>query len=367
MSEPVRLAFVGDIMCGDSFSLMGRGTATMIDRYGSDFLDGGIADCLGAHDLAAGNVECVLSDADRRENSLRRLHMRGRPGTCRLLSEWGLNVANVANNHILEQGRSAAEDTVLNLKLAGLDVIGAGADGHFGTGLSFIRKKIRGTVLYLCGFCLRREQYAFNGGADLADVLAAVRRLKDNQPDSVIILSVHWGNEYIEYPSLEQRRVARQLARAGASMIIGHHPHVVQGIDEADGALVAYSLGNFIFDGFSRATGWSMILSVTVRDGVVEAFDTIPIERQGDFRPAVAAGQRRDEYLAEIARRSALCSETVTDEAAWEQSYQQTVRRLCQGSRKMLWRSLASRFFSFRPVFWPQLLFRPVQRRLGVW
>jgi poly-gamma-glutamate synthesis protein (capsule biosynthesis protein) len=367
MTEPVRLAFVGDIMCGDSFSLMGRGAATMIDRYGSDFVEAGIADCLRAHDLAVGNIECVLSDADRRENSLRRLHMRGRPRTCGLLNEWGLNVANVANNHILEQGLPAAEDTVLNLRLAGLDVIGAGADGRFGKGLSFIRKKIKGVVFYLCGFCLRREPYAFDGGADLVNVLSAVGKLKAAQPDAMIVLSVHWGHEYIDYPSLEQRRTAEQLAQAGAAMIIGHHPHVVQGIGQVHNALVAYSLGNFIFDGFSEATGWSLILSVTVRDGAIDSVDTIPIERQKDFRPALAAGPRRTDWLAEIARRNALCSGAVADPSAWERDYQQKVRLLCHNSRKMLWRSLAGRFFSFRPVFWPQLLFRPLQRRLGAW
>jgi poly-gamma-glutamate capsule biosynthesis protein CapA/YwtB (metallophosphatase superfamily) len=367
MTEPVRLAFVGDIMCGDSFSLIGRGAAAMIDRWGGRFVDEAIVDSLRGHDLALGNIECVLSDAGRKENSLRRLHMRGRPQTCGLLADWGLTVANVANNHILEQGPEAAEDTVLNLKLAGLDVIGAGADGRFGRGLSFIRKKIKDTVFYLSGVCLRREQYAYDGGADVTNVVSAVEKLRAAQPDAVIVLSVHWGNEYIEYPSLEQRWIARQLARAGAKLIIGHHPHVVQGVDQINGTLVAYSLGNFIFDGFSRATGWSMILSVSVCDGKIDSVETLPIERKSDFRPALAVGLRYSEYLAEIARRNALCSEMPSDPTAWERDYRQKVRLLCQDSRKLLWRSLAGRFFRFRPVFWPQLLFRPLQRRLGAW
>lgn len=367
MSDPVRLAFVGDIMCGDSFSLIGRGAGSMIDRYGPQFVDPAIVDCLRSHDLALGNIECVLADEGRRENSLRRLHMRGRPQSCRLLADWGLTVANVANNHILEQGRPAAEETALNLKLAGLDVIGAGADGRFGRGLAFVRKKIKGTVFYLCGFCLRHEQYAYDGGADLPHVLSAVAKLKAVQPDAMIVLSVHWGSEYIDYPSLEQRRIAEQLARAGAQLIIGHHPHVVQGVDQVNNTLVAYSLGNFIFDGFSAATGWSMILSISIRDQVIESVETVPIERGNDFRPALAAGIRRSEYLAEIARRSALCSDAPADPNAWERDYQQKVRLLCRNSRKMLWRSMARRFFSFRPVFWPQLLFRPLRRRLGAW
>ena len=103
MTKEIKLAFVGDIMCGDSFSLMGKGAATMIDRYGVDFLPAEIVDVFKSHDMVMGNIECVLSDAGRKENSLRKRHMRGRSETAKLLADWGLTVANVANNHILEQ------------------------------------------------------------------------------------------------------------------------------------------------------------------------------------------------------------------------------------------------------------------------
>ncbi|MCE5187079.1 MAG: CapA family protein [Planctomycetaceae bacterium] len=367
MNEPIRLAFVGDIMCGDSFSLLGRGTAAMIDLYGRRFVDQRIAELLRWHDLVLGNIECVLSDAGRRENSLRRMHMRGRPSTCDLLSQWGVTVANVANNHILEQGRPAATDTVSNLKNANITVIGAGTHEQFGEGFSLVEKQIKGTSVFLGGICLRQERYAYNGGAGLSQVTAAVQELRNSHPRAVIVLSVHWGDEYMDYPSLAQRQTAKQLIDAGANCIIGHHPHVVQGLDWDERKLVAYSLGNFIFDGFAPATGWSFILSVTMQGRTIQTVETIPIERQNDFRPALADRKKAQRYQTMLSLRNTLCREPIDNPADYECDYQAKVRALCQSRRRNLWRALARRFFGFRPVFWPQLLFRPVQRRLGVW
>ena len=71
---------------------------------------------------------------------------------------------------------------------------------------------------------------------------------KELHHQNLVIVSVHWGDELIDRPSMWQRLIAREFIGAGASLIVGHHPHVVQGVDSFDGALIAYSLGNFIFD-----------------------------------------------------------------------------------------------------------------------
>lgn len=361
----IRMAFVGDINGGDSFSLAGRGTSAMIDRYEGRFVDPAIVDCLRSHDLVMGNIECVLSEKGRRENSLRRLHMRGRSTTCGLLAQWGITAANTANNHILEQGRASAIDTVANLKKAGITVVGAGKNESFEPGFQFAAVRLRDAEFYLGGICLRNERYAFDGGGAVEEVISAVNALQNKH--AFIILAIHWGNEYIDYPSLQQRRLAKRLTEAGVNLVIGHHPHVVQGVDWYNNALVAYSLGNFIFDGYAQKTGWSFILSVTIENGSIGNVETIPVERSTDFRPLLAVEAARERYLLEIERRNALCRARVDDPVAYEREYEREVLRLSHDSRRMLWRSLARRFFGFRPVFWPQLLLRPVQRRLGVW
>jgi len=100
----IRIAFVGDVMCGDSFSLLGWGTASCIDKHGTGFLPEKIRQIFKAHDMVFCNVECVLSDVGRDEKSLRSLHMRGRSRTAKYLADWGVTVAHLANNHILEHG-----------------------------------------------------------------------------------------------------------------------------------------------------------------------------------------------------------------------------------------------------------------------
>lgn len=367
MTESIRLAFVGDIMCGDSYSLAGRGTAAMIDKYGKRFLDQQIVQVLHGHDLVMGNIECVLSDAGRRDNSLRRLHMRGRPQTCELLAEWGLTAASLANNHILEQGRAAAIDTVKHLRKAGIRVVGAGKDHRFGQGFAFEKVQMHGSALYIGACCMRNERYAFDGGAVPDDIIEQVGRLKRIEPEAVVILSVHWGDEYMDYPSLQQRITAKRLTDAGANLIIGHHPHVVQGVQWNNANLTAYSLGNFIFDSYAETTGWSFILSVTIEGRFIRSAEMIPIERQHDFRPALASGKTVERYQAILARRNELCGLELDDPVAYEQAYRQTAQLLLTKRRKALWLALAKRFLEFRPVFWPQLLVRPVQRRLGVW
>lgn len=368
MSKAVKLAFVGDVMCGDSFSLMGRGVASMLERYGVDFLPDETTCLLRRHDLVLGNIECVLSDVGRKEHSLRRLHMRGRPQAARWLAQWGFTVGNVANNHILEQGLSAAADTVVHLKEAGLQVIGCGQSEDFQKGPTrFLRMEIQGQVLYLAGICLRQERYAFEGDGTLEGILEEVKQLRSRMPSAIVILSVHWGDELIEVPSLQQRQLADRFEEAGVQMVIGHHPHVVQGVDARREMLVAYSLGNFLFDSFSERTSWSVLLSIEAEGGRICGWKAIPILRGQDFRPIPASEEQKDFYEQEIARRNHLACEAIRDAAEYDSSYRQRVRMLCQESRRNLRRSLMKRFFHFSPVFWPQILLRPIQRRLGVW
>lgn len=340
----------------------------MLDRYGADFLPEETVRLLRSHDLVCGNIECVLSDVGRREYSLRRLHMRGRPHTAALLAQWGFTVGNVANNHILEQGLPAAADTVVQLKKAGLAVIGCGQSEDFRKGPPrFIRMELSGQGFYLAGICLRQERYAFEGDGTLEEILNEVKRLRSREPSAIVILSIHWGEELIEYPSLMQRQLADRFEEAGVHLVIGHHPHVVQGIDARKETLAAYSLGNFIFDSFSERTSWSVLLSVETEGGRICGWRAIPIVRGEDFRPFPASGEDKELYEREIARRNRLAGESIENPSAYEASYRQRVQELCRESRRNLRRRLWKRFFRFRPIFWPQILLRPIQRRLGIW
>ncbi len=165
------------------------------------------------------------------------------------LTEAGFSVANVANNHILDRGESACLQLIQMVKSKGIEIVGLRCQG--GTGSA---RSNRGTPVILSCKGIRvgllgYADYGFRGTALMPlrkpFALADVAELRP-QTDCLIV-SLHWGYEYTEWPSPEQQRLARRLVDAGANMIIGHHPHVVQGIEEYHGGLIAYSLGNFRF------------------------------------------------------------------------------------------------------------------------
>jgi hypothetical protein len=359
----IRIACVGDVMCGDSFHALGQGVDASLARLGEDFMPADVTDYLQQHSFVLCNVECILSDIGRNDLSLRRTQLRGRPQYAAYLRKWGFSVAAVANNHIFEHGREAAIDTVNRLRHAGIDVIGAGAGAAFEPGVGVVEKTSDECSVAFIGGCWRDEKHAYSGGADAEDVVAAVSRCASD--GLVPIVSLHWGNEFVDRPSLWQRDYARRLIDAGAAAIVGHHPHVAQGVQELGGRIVAFSLGNFVFDSFVADTRWSVILSMTIAGGVVKKWETRVIERDQDHRPRFASGSREQELRAEFERRCRLLDEPISE--GYEQRYAADVCRGRKETSRQLRRQLIRRAMRFRPVYWPQILLRPIQRRIGLW
>jgi len=101
-----------------------------------------------------------------------------------------------------------------------------------------------------------------------------------------VVVSLHWGEEYETKHNAGQTRVARLLVDAGANIVIGHHPHVVQEIERYNGGLIAYSLGNFIFDqNFSEETGKGLVLLVTLSEGRVADVTAQEVMFTRDYQP----------------------------------------------------------------------------------
>jgi len=362
--KPLKIACVGDIMFGDSFYNIGHGTASSLRKYGIEFLPKNITEFLSEHNVVLGNVECVLSDKGKKKHLLRSMHMRGVPDAAKFLSNWSLTIANVANNHILEHGLNTAIDTVCNLESAGIKTIGAGANKQFQNGLQIEEMILNGKSLAFIGVCLRDEKYAFNGGADIGTVINATKEL--SKKGKLVCISIHWGNEYIDRPDMHQKQLAHNLVDAGATLIIGHHPHVFQGIEEYKGAIIAYSLGNFIFGSFLPDCCWSIILSIEVTDNNKITYNKIPIVKDSDHRPSLAVGSRKVDIENEISRRYELISfmeSTGNHQSDYKSEYQQ----LNNFARQKLRKYLKNNFWKMNPVYWPQILLRPIQRRLGRW
>ena len=150
----IKIACVGDIMCGDSFYSIGNGVAASLKKYGNQFLKKEMTQYLRSHHIVLANLECVLSDVGRKNGSLRSLQMRGEPKAAQYLANWGINIANLANNHVLEHSLKCAEDTATNLAYVGIKVIGAGKGDSFQPGIHIAEMTIDNQTFSFLGLCL---------------------------------------------------------------------------------------------------------------------------------------------------------------------------------------------------------------------
>ena len=265
--EPITLMFVGDIM-------LDRGVEFMIKKYGNGdykWTFSKIIDDLKQVDILFGNLESPISDKGIKVGSI--YSFRADPKTIEGLTYAGFDVLSVANNHIFDYSREAMEDSFKKLKEAGISYIGGGFDEK--EAHSPVIKVIRGTkIAFLAYTNLGIENWVAKERKSGISWLSEVNLKKDisdakNQADLVIV-SMHFGEEYQAQPDFKQKYFARLAIDSGADLIIGHHPHVVQPIEKYKEGYIAYSLGNFIFDqGFSEETMKGLLLEILVENGKI--------------------------------------------------------------------------------------------------
>lgn len=245
---PAKVCAVGDIMLGDSAICVGFGFASRHDAQGLRTVLSKVRPILADADIGFGNLETVLSDRGLKTDSLSSRQMRGQPAYASVLRDVGFNVLNIANNHAMQHGDGPFSDTVQALQKAGIHVCGLrGVDGWCSQPVVM---RARAVTVGILGYCLRPRQYAsatppFAEGTP-EDLRADVARLKSTVDH--VIVSLHWGEEFVREPSESEVALARSLVDAGASIIVGHHPHVVRPVERYRNGVIGYSLGNFISD-----------------------------------------------------------------------------------------------------------------------
>ena len=360
----IKIACVGDVMCGDHYTKPGWGIASNIDEYGVSFLPENIQELFKSHDIVVANIESVLSDNGRDDKKLRTLHMRGRAGTADMISKWGINVAHLANNHILEQGIEAARDTAVNLKNAGVIVIGAGPEKDFKNGVSAVRITSAGQEISLIGFCIHSGKYAFCPGT-IDELIEKVG--EEASLNRIVIVSIHWGAELIDRPDLWQLELSDRLSAAGATLVLGHHPHVFQGVDNRISSLTAYSMGNFIFDSELKLTEWTAILSVSIENRSIKEVELIPVKRGNGYRPFIAEGETAETINEKIKNRNNLIGMDIIDRDEFLVNYKREVKELDNLFRRHLHLYMLRNWFRYKWPFSFQLLLRPISRRLGTY
>jgi poly-gamma-glutamate synthesis protein (capsule biosynthesis protein) len=244
---------------------------------------------LRAADLAYCNLECPISDQGRDQHHL--YSFRADPRSLEGLQQAGFRVVSQANNHTYDWGPAAVLDSVERLRTAGIRTVGAGQndlEAHYPAIVDVGGLKV-GFLAYV-----NIEPKEATAGVDRPGVawLEPARALADirfaRPLVSLLIVCPHWGVEYALRPTPEQVKLAHQMIDAGADLIVGSHPHVVQPLEQYHGCWVAYSLGNFVFDQKNPATHRGLLLEVKVRGKQIAEVIPIPITINPQYQALLA-------------------------------------------------------------------------------
>ncbi len=289
----VTITAVGDIM-------LSRGVGRAIARRGPGYPFAHGSKILPESDLTFANLESPISD---RGVAMRKPYVfRADPRSLAGLSGAGFKIVSLANNHALDWGGAALADTMKRLDDAGIAHAGAGKD------LAAARKAttlpVNGTRVAFLAYCdlFPASYYQHPDKATIAPAdpqtlpmdIADARSRAD-----LVVVSFHWGNEYRFRASERQRMLAHLAIDAGADLVLGHHPHVLEEIERYRGRVIAYSLGNFVFDQRDSFSRESAVLQVRLSPGKSTVEEIIPI-RITHYQPGPADAATTERVLARL-------------------------------------------------------------------
>jgi poly-gamma-glutamate synthesis protein (capsule biosynthesis protein) len=235
----MKIALLGDIAFFGKHSITNNKKAVL--KYFKE-----AAEFLSKYDIVVGNLETPFFDGDKPYGH-KSAHIKADPANVELLKYLNISVVNLANNHIFDYGIEGYRSTLSILEKNGIEYFGIENKQHFVTH--------ENNKIAFSGFCCystnalgyydAKKGYGVNvlNGFDVEKTL-----VKNNNEGFFNIVSFHWGQEHVNYPNYDHVLLARKLAKRVPYVLYGHHPHVLQGIEEYSGSLLAYSLGNFCFD-----------------------------------------------------------------------------------------------------------------------
>lgn len=258
------------------------GEARDIDYDGYGWLFEPVADLMWQPDVMFANLETPV--APRTGKRGRAFVFNAPIATLKALQRQGIDLVSVANNHAFDQGRAGFLETIQHLEMLGLRYVGGGPTPHQEGPVIFERNGMK--IAFLAWTeTLNQDGNGCKEPCEKVAVLdeaKTIARVKAVAPTvDALIVSLHWGREYADEPTAAQRKLAHRLADAGAMVIVGHHPHVLQPVEvyeRADGrpAVIAYSLGNFISNQSSRYVhGVAPESGGDTRDGALLRFDIL--------------------------------------------------------------------------------------------
>lgn len=264
-----------------------------------------------ADDITAVNFEGTLTDSKKYAD--KQFYFRGKAEYAKILSGSSVESANLANNHTLDYYEKGFEDTVKALESEKIGVFWASEP---------CVRSIRtdgGTVSVVM---LSTSSIDVKNQSKFAELKMQIERYES--PNTIVVVNLHWGTELAVKPSEWQVKTARELVDAGADLIIGHHPHVLQGIEKYNGVYIAYSIGNFAFGGNSKANYPETVILRAVFDvdagevgecsiSAVPCYTTSSGGNVNDYKPSLQYGKKGQAVIDLVLERSAMLEDGITE------------------------------------------------------
>lgn len=251
-------------------------------------------------DLTIVNMEGTLTEETTREP--KQFAFKGDAEYAKILTAGAVETANLANNHSFDYGKKSYEDTITALEAEGIS--------SFGYERTAVMD-IKGVKVGLAGVYELAEH--IDCKQDLLDNIASLKE----QGAQIIIVSFHWGQEKENVPSDVQVELAHTAIDNGADLVLGHHPHVLQGIEEYKGKNIVYSLGNFCFGGNSAPSDMDTMIfqqTFTVKDGKLQEDNVTNIlpckissayeEGYNNYQPILAEGEQKEKIFERLSEYS---------------------------------------------------------------
>ena len=357
--ETVKLIAVGDMMLGDLPHCFGFGVGSQIEKHGPHFPFDRCLDELKQADLLFGNLEVVLSAFNWKSSRIETSILRGQPEAVKGLSQAGFDVVSLANNHIMQHGRKALEETIDILNEKGIKYVGVEIPEKGITNQAIF--EINGISIGFLGHNLRPQQYFLDPplyvSGKYEQIKINIERLRKEV--EIIVISLHWGEEFVDYPSSPQIDLARKIIDCGADIILGHHSHMIQGVEKYKGKIIAYSLGNFIFDMWQERLRESIILKIEFDKNANIDYDIVPVMINKKFQPTIASTTSEDKIRTHIQAISKKIQNS-SDELAYEKTVKTELRKY---RYEVYWHYL-SNCFRYNPRLFYLNLIAAIKRRI---
>jgi poly-gamma-glutamate synthesis protein (capsule biosynthesis protein) len=257
-------------------------------------------------DVAMVNLENPLTRSTLSRPN-KQFNFKADPQAVQVLTQGGIDIVNLANNHTMDYEEPGLVETLETLEKAGIHSVGAGRD------LTEARRpeilEVKGQRIAYLGYYDANFHAADEGIAGTNPlqeehqqrVAEDIRAIRD-QVDWVIV-NYHWGIELADYPAEWQIELAHATIDNGADLVVGHHPHVLQGAEIYKGKPIVYSLGNFIFGGNSRTDYETAVLKVSLKADRQMKVEFLPVEVR-QYQARIVRGRQGDEILTSIERLS---------------------------------------------------------------